>query len=614
MKRRLLFLLASASSLLAACSQDEAWEPQAPPPGDSGAVFRLKAASYDNLPATRASEKEPTGYDRLEYYIMDSNGTPAADMQMQWRPETSEIIAEGLHEGDYTLLILGIRGDADKDGAEIRTLTNASDTWIEFPEEMSRPLEAEYFYSRTPFHITSGQTELQREVSMRRIIGSVEFTFTYNNPLVRTAVASRELTLGEEVAFRTSFTADSLYKGSSTGRIHVPDLEEGAALNFLPLADEGELSGEIAIETASYTGERIGQSYDFRSVSLAPNRRDCVQTLVTHPDDKLGTLFVTRAAWAGNSPSLILQDNEKKDVYTNNSKRTFHTTRPLQTEITEDGRLHVTFYSPRPLCGVTLRATLPSLGEEVDIAYFDSIPAFGEVTIPFPRVGKPAVFRTAEGRYREIANLQASELRQLSDKLEIYSEDEYWKLLSKIEVDYRISFGLYGGNPDKADGGPVGNWMGIRPVHCREAVALWLNITYMLSSEEVAQLMRDNPESLYGNDGSTRIPPETVISQYRASRHLIAGLVYSKHGTIGLGGGTVWGVYQEAYLQHYTNAYRCQTIFHELGHCMGYGHSSAFTYGPWAQQLMNKYYVNHIGQFPVNSASWLNSSSNPNIY
>ena len=339
-----------------------------------------------------------------------------------------------------------------------------------------------------------------------------------------------------------------------------------------------------------------------------------MQTLVTHPDDKLGTLFVTRAAWAGNSPSLILQDNEKKDVYTNNSKRTFHTTRPLQTEITEDGRLHVTFYSPRPLCGVTLRATLPSLGEEVDIAYFDSIPAFGEVTIPFPRVGKPAVFRTAEGRYREIANLQASELRQLSDKLEIYSEDEYWKLLSKIEVDYRISFGLYGGNPDKADGGPVGNWMGIRPVHCREAVALWLNITYMLSSEEVAQLMRDNPESLYGNDGSTRIPPETVISQYRASRHLIAGLVYSKHGTIGLGGGTVWGVYQEAYLQHYTNAYRCQTIFHELGHCMGYGHSSAFTYGPWAQQLMNKYYVNHIGQFPVNSASWLNSSSNPNIY
>ena len=28
-------------------------------------------------------------------------------------------------------------------------------------------------------------------------------------------------------------------------------------------------------------------------------------------------------------------------------------------------------------------------------------------------------------------------------------------------------------------------------------------------------------------------------------------------------------------------------MFHELGHVMGYSHSSSFTYGPWAQELMN---------------------------
>ena len=237
MKRRLLFLFAAV--VLAACSQDETWEPEASLPGKSGVVFRLTEAPYDNLPATRSSEKASVGYDRLEYYIMDSNGIPAADMQAQWRPETSEIVAEGLHEGDYTLLILGVRGDADEDGAEIRTLTSASDTWLEFPEEMSRPLAAEYFYSRTPFRIAAGQAYLQREISMRRIIGCVEFAFTYNNPLVRTAVESRELTLGETVAFHTSFTADSLYEGRSTERIRVSELEESATLNFPPLADEG---------------------------------------------------------------------------------------------------------------------------------------------------------------------------------------------------------------------------------------------------------------------------------------------------------------------------------------------------------------------------------------
>ena len=78
-----------------------------------------------------------------------------------------------------------------------------------------------------------------------------------------------------------------------------------------------------------------------------------------------------------------------------------------------------------------------------------------------------------------------------------------------------------------------------------------------------------------------------------------------------LGGGSAYGAYQGAYLTHYTNTYSCEIMFHELGHVMGYGHSSSFTYGPWAQSLMNNFYVNNLNKLPVDSPSYLDSKNNP---
>lgn len=172
-----------------------------------------------------------------------------------------------------------------------------------------------------------------------------------------------------------------------------------------------------------------------------------------------------------------------------------------------------------------------------------------------------------------------------------------------------------GGNPELPDGGPVGNWMGIRPVHCREAVALFLNFTYMIDMPEHEEILRANVDRLYGNGGPTdKVSVETVLQQMRQRRTLQVGLVYPGNGVIGLGGGNVFGAYQQAWFQHYFNTYSCEILFHELGHVMGYNHSSSFTYGPWAQELMNRFYVEHITEMPIDSPSYLKSEQNPNKY
>lgn len=584
----------------------------------SRTTFQLVQSDYEgeNSPATKTIA---ASYDRLEHYIMDAEGQPVTNIRTAYNPSTSEIIAEGLHEGSYVLLTLGIRGDYASDKAEIRHLTSSTDTWLSFPETLDQPLEAEYFYSRTPFQVTLVETEdgrhevasLQQQVTLRRIVGRLDFNFAYNNEYVRTALTEHQLKL-QEVYCYTSFSADSTFDGRSQGNMAPIDLTGQTSFLLMPTVTSSQLQGIIEMETRRYTGKNLKQEYQFENITIRPNQLERINTTVQHPDDNSGTLFFTPAAYAEGNFTKILQDDESAEIYADNSQRSFHTENPLQVSFTENGQLHVRFYSPRDVTHMKIMARIPALGEEyVDIAYFDTIPAFADIFADTPLASQSSVCQTESGKLAEIPAQSIEDLQKADFKL--VSEDAYWQKLKKIEHGWNVSFGLYGGDPTREDGGPSGNWMGIRPVHCREVVAILLNFTYMIDMPEHEQILKDNIDILY-DDNQQPVTPEKVLAQMRVERSLVVGLVYSKHGVVGLGGGNVWGVYQRAYVQHYTNTYSCELMFHELGHVMGYGHSSSFTYGPWAQSLMNNFYVSNLEKFPIDSPKYLNTANNPHLY
>ena len=270
-------------------------------------------------------------------------------------------------------------------------------------------------------------------------------------------------------------------------------------------------------------------------------------------------------------------------------------------------------YSPRGLGKGTVRALFPGKEEAIDVAYLDTVPPFVDLERELPLAERSALCRTASGRLVEWERINPEEMAQA--QISLHSDDPYWEKLGAIRHGWTIYWGLYGGDPTRPDGGPVGNWMGIRPVHCRESIALFLNFTYMIDTPEHEQILRENEDILYGNGGPTdRVTADKVLAQMRQSRTLCVGLVYSGNGVLGLGGGSTFGAYQQAWLQHYWNTYSCEIMFHELGHVMGYSHSSSFTYGPWAQQLMNNFYVTHLKDFPIDSPRYLESSSNATLY
>ncbi len=615
--RKLTFIAFLCTLLLISCNQEEYSEASSTS-NQSGIVFKLQREGYEGK-ETRSSENDSSPYDQLYYFIADENGNRVENIKTYYKTSSSEIYAEGLHKGEYQLLVLGIKGNAIKDRAIVRTPGHIDDEWLAFPDDLQKPLEAEYFYSKTPFSIIEIQTaegtqetvSISQAVIQKRIMSRVDFNFSYNNPYVQNAVTDKTLSLGK-IKFYTTLSGNGELGGESNGITNTISLNQHTSYFFMPMCNGSTFHGEITLSTRNYLKEERRQIYNFDQETLTANHIHHVETHVNHPDDKAVTMLITPAAYNAGDHTLILQDDETKEVYTNASVRKFNTAQPLQVSVTEEGKLHIRFYSPRQLNNVLIKMQLPQVGNEYfDLAYFDSIPAFADFFEEIPLIQRTAMCRTESGKYIEVQKKTESELAEATFKIE--ANDPYWDKLQKIEHGWTIYWGLYGGDPEREDGGPVGNWMGIRPVHCRESVAFFLNFTYMIDMPEHEQILHDNADQLY-DDNKQLVKVEEVLKKMRASRTLQVGLVYTGNGIIGLGSGSVFGAYQRGWFEHYFNTYACSVMFHELGHVMGYGHSSSFTYGPWAEQLMNNFYVNNLQKMPINSINYLNSSQNPHQY
>lgn len=587
--------------------------------GRQGIRFRLKEAPYVGSDKSRVEYVGTGNYDKVFFHIADAEGDIVTTVRAAYDASTSEIYAEGLHEGDYRLIVLAIKGDETGDNVRINEISNMKDEWLSFPDDLHKPLDAEYFYSSTPFNVrrnTNGYGDsefisIDQEIVQNRIVGRLDFNFIYSNRYVENAVTERRIKL-IDTRFYTSLNGDGTYGGISDGVMD--DIVVGNDLSylFMPIVEGTQIEGKIVHTTVDYISEKTVLDFAFLQNEILPNHIHQVETAVKHPDDKSPLMYITKAAYNKGDHLLILNDSERKEVYTDKSQRSFTTSEPLQLSIEDDGRFHVRFYSPRHLSNVTVLAKIPAISEEYfDFAYFDSIPAFGDFFERTPLLERATICRTESGRILNVPALEMTDITGIEFKLN--STDPYFEKLSRIKHGWTIYWGLFGGDPDREDGGPAGNWMGIRPVHIRESVAFFLNFTFLIDMDDHERILNENLDKLYDDNGNP-VTAERVLAQMRQARTIQVGLVWPGNGVAGLGSPSVFGAWQHAWFNYYTDRTQCSYMFHELGHVMGYGHSSSFTYGPWAEQLMNNFYVDNLYRMPIDSPDYLNSKSNPNIY
>ena len=602
-----------------ACSVEEHHRDGVSAGGGALRVGLLYDAGFHN--EARSSRMTPADYDRVEFLVADEEGTVLTNMKRYYDMASSTIYIEGLQPGNYSLLVAGVRGEWEKDGVAFENIGHLSETWLRFPKEQSRALSGEYFYSSTRFsvHSESGaeglvlQSDLPGTIEQKRIVGRLDVTLQFRNPYLKHALLSAQTVLHAPV-FYTEISGSGQLSGEVQPEEMILQMGNSEQFLLLPSAEGVELCGTVNVRTRNYLGDHVERSYSVRTASVLANHVHAVQVEALHPEDGNGTMFITGSAYKEGQHARILQDDEHHTVYTDQKLRSFNTSRPMQVSVTDAGCLNVRFYSPKPVGGVLVRARIPAVGNEyIDFAYFDSLPAFADFHAEIPVVAEKGIYRTESGKIIELPSQSIDDLQQADFR--IYSNDTYWKKLQKIEHGWNVRFDLYGGDPTQPDGGPKGNWMGIRPVHCREVVAFFLNFTYMIDMPEHEEILRANEDRLYGNGGiNDKVTAETVLAQMRQPRTVRVGLVYTGNNVMGLGGGDVFGAYQGGWFEHYTSAYACEVMFHELGHVMGYSHDSSFTYGPWAQELMNHFYIDNLSKMPVESPHYLNSALNPNKY
>ena len=369
-------------------------------------------------------------------------------VKSKYKPETSEIVAEGLHEGNYRLLVLGVKGNKEADRATVNKLTDVNDVWLSFPEDLDRPLECEYFYSDTPFYVTVIETEggkqettsSEESAIQSRIVGKVKFDFDFENIYIESSV-TRNVADVEAPRFYTSMTANKQFSGQSDRVLGELNLLKGKEYLFMPTVEGDVMNGEIGMLSRMYTGGTVSQTYEFSGIKVLPNEVTIVNTDVDHPEDNRGTMFISSTAYRKGNHKKILQDDEKKAVYTDRTQRSFNTSQPLQLSITDDGQFHMRFYSPRDLGHITVKALIPDVSSEwLDFAYLDTIPAFGDAFVDVPMLEKPTVCNGESGRLINVRKLSVAELKKAQFKID--SPEEFWTKITLIPQHYYKIFFL----------------------------------------------------------------------------------------------------------------------------------------------------------------------------
>lgn len=587
---------------LGACSAENEFTNTSPPAYD-GLLFRLQAEEFENNAATRSTGTS-VPFDTICFYITDMEGSIVTDCHAMANASTSQIVAEGIKDGNYRLLVLGIKGNPQDDRAIIHKLADSSSAWLSYDEQTpAAPLKAEYYYIDYPFSVTGGRME-EQAITLHKGMGMADFRLEYMSDYVRRSSNDLSFIPSEDSRCYSTLHGDGSYSGSRS--IKDFSLREQKQILLFPTVKGRSLKGKVALHTINHRKEKLETKYAI-DTDIVASRQSVIEVKAIHPDDNTGLLFYDMNDLTPDNYYTILTDDEPHTIYYDGNERSFHIANPLQVKAVNDS-LHLRFYSPLPVKQATIMGKSNTLDEFVELAYFDSIPAFADIRVPATLL-KEGTYHTQSGK---IYTLSAEDLSLDSLSFKVSSPDVYWSKLSRIKAKWRIKFNPYGADP--VTGANNGSWGALRPVHIREAIALFLNIGYMCSLEEFQAWCLTFQGQINDNHGNP-VDMLTVIPLLESLSGFDVGLIWSGADVYGLGGQRTWGVQQFSFFMHYDgNNGELIPVFHELGHCMGYGHSSGMTYGKWAGGCANMFYKRNIADFPVNSYKILNSRNNPNRY
>ena len=549
----------------------------------------------------------------VRFFLVDSKGIFVDNRFVVYDKEQQTINIEAINRGGYELFVLAYSPQLENEGFTVAsTISQKSDRWMQFTgDKLGLITDRRILFGKISFEVGDDPQVSSSNILLSNVLSAISVDFKTPSEYVRNSINSVVIS-SEGHSLSNSLSVDGALSGTVPFVMeNVEALEVGAILT-LPSADKDSISFNIMTKTINHEATAFVSSFDGNAMLGRGEASVIKVNLLDHPDSNNGLIFVSSKFYNSETRPKILQDTESKSIYYDHSQRWFRINEPLQVVCTSDNKLHTRFYSPVPISAVKIWAKVPGITDEVLIAFLDTIHAFSDAQYEFT-LKEGQVFKTKSNQYVALSRDKIANFKDATLSIESY--DSFWEKIKDIRAKWLIQFNSYGGDPDAANGSPTGSWMGIRPVHIREAIAFWLNMAYLITMPAYATELATYQGRLYGNGGPANIiDVSTIIPGLNNLSGFDVGLVYTGHGVAGLGGGRVWGVAQDAYRFHYLYYDWSNVPIHELGHCLGYNHTSSMTYGLWAGGLTDRFYVNNIRLLPVNSSAYLNTNNNPYLY
>lgn len=344
------------------------------------------------------------------------------------------------------------------------------------------------------------------------------------------------------------------------------------------------------------------RTYRFSDCEVRAGRASRIRIDYRHPEDNYGLMYVREQDFSVFKADTMFLSDEPREVFYDKEERSFYANAPLRASIAGDGKLRVRFFSPATVRDVTVLCRFNKLSSEYfELAHFDAVYPFMEINLPMPLAKSAQTFKSASGRHVSIPaqpHLTDDDVTFL-----IRSEDPYMKKIEQINSRWFIHFSAYSADKEGT------NWAHMDPLLCRHGVTLVVNMAYMFASAEFNKGLEEYDGKLY-DDRNLPISLYTLRSRIAEHEGLTLGRVV---GVGGLGGGTTFGlakyVYELVYFDCETHlgphTYSREAMFHEYGHCLGYGHGSNMTYGgAWTVLCANMYVkMGQEGKLPICSRS-----------
>lgn len=267
---------------------------------------------------------------------------------------------------------------------------------------------------------------------------------------------------------------------------------------------------------------------------------------------------------------LMFKDGESVEMMTSESRR-YEIGKVLRVKAIDSLTIEVANFAPVDIQDATILLTIEGQAKPVKLFKINKIRAHGIKTIKYPFTGSTTKFLDTDNKEVDLAQYKTSGIATGKVSFDFTGEtDLIKKLKSLAKLKWTIKYHDYDPTHD-----PNNNWKDyIDAKDIRRFSGLIINMAYLFQADTtrsafVSEPITNNDQVLMSTEQKS-----TAFQQLIDLPKFNCGVVTNVSG---LGGGATFGVANHV-LNDYLTMDVCFIVVHEMGHMIGYSHSSTMTY------------------------------------